>query len=170
MESRDTGDLLAKLSKRIRGDLALINGLGTYQEPESLSLHLRCITLGTEALFLDSSIDRINVTRHLSTIVAIVSELTGKESRFRGPDAVLFGDARRITLVGLALGDMIWRLGRVKVELDLKSEQQACCKLTQSENMNIKKAEIDFSQKIIESALRSRLIFGGNGCSFNFLL
>lgn len=175
----DSNTLITLLSKRIRDDLALINGLSSSalgQSPKasdelvSLSLHIRCISLGTEALFIDASIDRINIIRHLQTIVSTLVELSSLQSTFTHTDPELFCDARRATLVGLALGDLIWRLGRVAVKLEQESEGSAICIVSLFSVKVSLEHRAEFAQNIIETALGSKLRIEEDQISFSFLL
>jgi len=141
MENMDDGGLLAFIARRIKSDIDLINGLIASEIRDTssgatetvkigrLKTRIRAVSLGMEALFQDQSPYRIDLVRHLGFVVAEAAENAGAPSVWTAPSEAFLCPDRRAILAGLALGDLCYLSGSVRVSLSAGASGIAVCEI-----------------------------------------
>ncbi len=141
MENMDADALLAFIAHRIKSDIHLINGLiaSERRDPSGvaagtvdigrLKTRIRAVSLGMEALFLDQSPYRIDLVRHLGFIVVEAAENAGSPADWTAPPVPVLCPDRRAILAGLALGDLCYLSGSVRVSLSVVDNGVAVCEI-----------------------------------------
>jgi len=139
MENMDDDGLLAFIARRIKSDIDLINGLiaSEKRNPCSggrqlidmgrLKTRIRAVSLGMEALFLDQSPYQVDLVRHLGFVVLEAAENAGIPADWTAPPGPLLCPDRRAILAGLALGDLCYLSGSVRVSLTAVDPGIAVC-------------------------------------------
>jgi len=142
MENMDDDGLLAFIARRIKSDIDLINGLISSERRGSFSSNrdpvdmgrlktrICAVSLGMEALFQDQSPYRIDLVRHLGFVVAEAAENAGVTSTWVAPPVPLLCPDRRAVLTGLALGDLCYLSGPVRVRLAEGDSGFAVCEVS----------------------------------------
>ncbi|HCM27300.1 MAG TPA: hypothetical protein DIC34_12275 [Treponema sp.] len=110
MIEESDSDLINTLSVRIKADLRLIRRLLDEERFENGSTGRICalvcaVTLGTEALFIEASTTRVDLSRHLRAVTAAVAAYCGVGIEWTEGDH-LPCEARRAVLAGLATADL----------------------------------------------------------------
>ena len=141
MKNMNDDGLIAFIARRIKSDIDLINGLIASEERGAhigekdtvdigrLKTRIRTVSLGMEALFLDQSPYRIDLVRHLGFIVAEAAENAAVASAWTAPSKPLLCPDRRAVLAGLALGDLCYLSGPVRVSLAVMDPGFALCEI-----------------------------------------
>lgn len=122
---------------------------------DRLRVRVKCVCLGLEALFLDPSLDRIDLARHLGSVASASAVLSGGTSGWRGPGAPFWFDPERAVIAGLALGELVASVAESSATLRMSPDGDAELHIS-SRVGDFGAAAADFAKELTEKQLEGR--------------